>query len=163
MTKKRFCCEDISKIENYELAKRDNFKGWNIHHRLETHTSDGKRRLVALSREELKALDIYYNRPAEELIYLTIKEHTRLHHKGKPAWNKGKPAWNKGKHPSEEAKRKMSEAHKGKPSPNKGKYHSEETKRRISEAHKGWHWKVIDGKRTWLLVEKEAKGDKTSI
>ena len=31
----KYCCEDISKIENYEIAKRDNFRGWVIHHRLE--------------------------------------------------------------------------------------------------------------------------------
>lgn len=33
----------IEKVENYEKAKADNFKGWDIHHRLETHTFDGKR------------------------------------------------------------------------------------------------------------------------
>lgn len=52
----KYCCEDISKIENYELAKRDNFSGWVIHHRLETHTSDGERRKVDIGKEELKAL-----------------------------------------------------------------------------------------------------------
>lgn len=38
---------------------------------------------------------------------------------------------------SEEARRKMSEAHKGKPTKNKGKHRSEETKRKISETLKG--------------------------
>ena len=38
---------------------------------------------------------------------------------------------------SEEAKRKMSEAHKGKPSPKKGKHLSKESKKRISRAQKG--------------------------
>lgn len=38
---------------------------------------------------------------------------------------------------SEEAKRKMSEAHKGITSPRKGKQLSEETKRKLSEARKG--------------------------
>ena len=39
---KRYC-KDYENIENYELAKKDNFKGWVIHHRLETHTSDGEK------------------------------------------------------------------------------------------------------------------------
>ena len=71
--------EEIEQIENYELAKSDNFKGWHIHHRLETHNSDGERRLVNLSMAELIALDMYYNRPSSELIFLTISEHRSLH------------------------------------------------------------------------------------
>lgn len=73
--------EEIEQIENYELAKADNFDGWDIHHRLETHNSDGEKRLVNISVEELKALDMYYNRPASELIFLTRAEHTKLHFK----------------------------------------------------------------------------------
>lgn len=75
--------EQIEQIENYELAKKDNFNGWNIHHRLETHNSDGEKRLVNISREELIALDMYYNRPANELVFLTISEHTKLHRNNK--------------------------------------------------------------------------------
>ena len=79
-----FCIpEEIERIENYELAKKDNFKGWCIHHRLETHNSDGEKRLVNLSMAELKALDMYYNRPANELIFLTKSEHTKLHRRKK--------------------------------------------------------------------------------
>ena len=91
-------CKEPEKIENYEKAKKDNFKGWECHHRLETHNSDGERRLVDITADELKALDMYYNRPPEELIFLTIKEHN---------------AFNKGKHLSEEHKKKLSEASKG--------------------------------------------------
>ena len=103
----KYCCEDISKIENYELAKRDNFRGWVIHHRLETHTSEGERRLVDISKEELKALGMYYHRPSEELIYLTKSEHQKLHRKGRPGPNRGK-------HFSEDHKRKILESKKGK-------------------------------------------------
>lgn len=75
-----FCIpEQIEQIENYEFAKKDNFDGWNIHHRLETHNSDGEKRLVNLSRDELIALDMYYNRPASELVFLTASEHMKLH------------------------------------------------------------------------------------
>lgn len=66
-------------IENYELAKADDFKGWHCHHRLETHTADGKRRKVDLSREELIAMNMYYNRPANELIFMKAGEHISLH------------------------------------------------------------------------------------
>jgi very-short-patch-repair endonuclease len=43
----------------------------------------------------------------------------------------------KGKHPSEETRRKLSEANKGKNHPFFGKHHTEEAKRKISEGHKG--------------------------
>ena len=113
-------CKDYENIENYEKAKADNFKGWYCHHRLETHNSDGERRLVDITRKELMALNIYWHRPASELIFLTAGEHMSLHQKGKQ--------------PSEEHRKKLSEA-------NKGKYHSEETRNKIGEANKG--------KNTW--------------
>lgn len=72
-------CTDITKIENYEKALADNFENWERHHRLETHNSDGEKRLVNLSREELIALDMYYDRPPEELIWLKNSEHAKLH------------------------------------------------------------------------------------
>ena len=122
-------CKDYENIENYQKAKADDFKNWEVHHRLETHTSDGERRLVDITADELKALDMYWHRPAEELIFLTIYEHSSLHK------------------PSEETRKKMSDAKKGKKNPNYGKQFSEETKKKLSEAHKGqniWtkctHW-----------------------
>src|SRR5574344_132885 len=81
--RQHYCCEDISKIENYEEAKADNFISWDIHHRLETNNSDGERRLVDLTADELKALGMYYNRPASELIFITHGDHTSLHNKKK--------------------------------------------------------------------------------
>ena len=122
-------CKDYTNIENYEKAAADDFKGWHCHHRLETHTSDGERRSVDIPMDELKALGMYYNRPAEELIFLTSREHN--------AFNKGRPGPNKGKKFSEEVRRKMAEAKKGKPSPRKGKKLSEETKKKLREANKG--------------------------
>ena len=122
---KRFCKEPEN-IENYQKAKTDNFKGWHCHHRLETHNSDGERRLVDITVAELQALDMYYNRPSSELIFLTESEHNSLHK------------------PSEESKKKMSEArkgkHLGKDNSFYGKHHSEESKKRMSEANKGRHW-----------------------
>ena len=115
-------CKDYENIENYQKAKKDDFKGWHCHHRLETHNSDGERRLVDISYKELKALGMYYNRPAEELIFLTESEHN---------------AYNKGKSKSAETRRKMSEARKGENHYMYGKHHSEETRKRMSEAAKG--------------------------
>lgn len=119
-------CKNYENIENYQKAKTDNFKGWHCHHRLETHNSDGERRLVDITVAELQALDMYYNRPSSELIFLTGSEHNSLHK------------------PSEESKKKMSEAkkgrHLGKDNSFYGKHHSEESKKRMSEANKGRHW-----------------------
>lgn len=62
-------------IENYDLAKADNFKGWQIHHRLEEKLSE------AFTETDIALVKIgmYFYRPPEELIYLTIEEHQRLH------------------------------------------------------------------------------------
>ena len=113
-------CKNYENIENYEKALADDFKGWHCHHRLETHNSDGERRLVDITASELRALGMYWNRPASELIFLAKSEHQFLH--------------NKGKHRSEETRNKMSEAKKGEKSPNYGKHLSEESKKKISEA-----------------------------
>ena len=142
---KRYC-KDIENVENFEKAKADNFKGWDCHHRLETHTSDGDRREVDIARKELVALDMYYNRPTEELIFLTRSEHIILHNhsieRGKKI-SKTKT----GQHRSDETKRKLSISHKGKHLSEetknkmskalKGRSFSEETKKRISEKSKG--------------------------
>ena len=96
-------CKDFENIENYEKAKADNFKGWHCHHRLETHNSDGERRSADITRRELLALNMYYNRPSSELIFLTRSEHGSLHK------------------PSDEAKKKLSEARKGRRWFNNGK------------------------------------------
>lgn len=77
-------CKDYTNIENYEKALKDKFVGWQCHHRLETHTSDGERRLVDITAKELIALKMYYNRPAEELILMKTIEHRRLHLLRKP-------------------------------------------------------------------------------
>ena len=123
MCNKRFC-KNPEKIENYDKAAADNFKGWDCHHRLETHNSDGERRLVDISKKELIALGMYWNRPSDELIFLKHSEHYILH-------NKGKPSPYKGKRHSEETKNKMSEAW------DYDKHFNEETKNKMSESHKG--------------------------
>ena len=130
-------CKDYENIENYEKALADNFKGWHCHHRLQTWTSDGERRLIDITAAELQALGMYYNRPSNELIFLTPKEHNMLHNRGKVGPNKGKTPCNKGVPMSNEQKNKLSEV-------KKGTHHSEETKMKMSETRKGiykcCHW-----------------------
>ena len=111
----KYYCKDYQNIENYEAAKKDDFVGWHCHHR----------KGVDIPKEELIALGLYYNRPASELIFLTSREHSRLH--------------NKGKKMSEEFCRKNSESHKGENNPFYGKHHSEEAKKKMMEARKGKH------------------------
>ena len=141
-------CKDYQNIENYQKAKAGNFKGWCIHHRLETHNSDGERRPVDITKKELKALGLYYHRPAEELIFLTSSEHTHLHKKGKKFSEETKNKMGAAKKGnknalgckrSEETRRKMSESKKE----NKnalGCKRSEETKKKMREAKKGTRW-----------------------
>ena len=70
----KYCRDDISNIENYNKAIADKENIWHCHHRFETDCP-----LLLMSKEELKERDLYYNRPADELIFLTKKEHHRLH------------------------------------------------------------------------------------
>ena len=70
-----YCSEPIENIENYEEAIRSE-EMWEIHHRLEID-SDGHQH----TPKELIARGLYYDRPANELIFLTRKAHRRLHAK----------------------------------------------------------------------------------
>lgn len=150
----RFCCEDISNIENYDKAIADITQVWECHHRLETHRRNGTRRKFILSARLLKERGVYYNRPASELIFLTCSEHNAL---PKPEETrrklsearKGKTSCMKGKHHSEETKAKISDACKGKHKGKKLRPRSEEHRRKISEANKGKHWKLVNGKRVY--------------
>lgn len=165
-----FCVGSIQDIENYEKAVNDTTQTYVCHHRLETHTSDGERRKVDLSKEELLALDMYYHRPAEELIFLTNKEHMSLHNKGKKMSDdfckkvresmKGKNSGEShpfyGKHHTEEAKRKIAEANKGRQSPMKGRHHTEETKKKIREAIKR---KIVNKKQVYYREGNEYEDD----
>ena len=147
-----FCKESLDQIENYQQALEENFKGWCIHHRREIQP-DGKR----ISRQELKDKDLYFHRPASELVFMRVSEHMTLHNKGKAISEehrqkiaeslKGRTLSAetrlkmsealKGRTFSEEHRHKMSEAHKGKSSWMKDKHHSAETRHKMSEAHKG--------------------------
>ena len=149
---KKFCKEDISKIENYDKAIADKEIMWHCHHRTEIWWNCSKKDLIDNG--------CYYNRNACELIFLTPSEHMKLHKSNRPLskeWRRKLSESHKGKHLSEETRKKLSEANKGKSAWNKGEHRSEETRKKISEAlkgHKGMAgmtWKLIDGKRVWFL------------
>ena len=93
---KKFCKEDISKIENYNKAVNDTTKTWHCHHRDEVKVLPSGM-IVIRSRQELIENERYYNCPANELIFLTKTEHNRLHNT----------------HRSEETCRKISNSRKG--------------------------------------------------
>lgn len=63
----KFCRVNFDLIENYELAKLDNFDSnkWHLHHRLENYYSS----------ETLKRKGLYYNLNPEALIWLPRDEH----------------------------------------------------------------------------------------
>lgn len=119
-TQQQYCKDDISKIENYELAKADNFKGWHIHHRLEL-TLDGE---FAHTPEDLKRMGMYYNRPYFELIFLTKSEHQRIH-----AQNRSNSTLNKMKSSLSLRTGELNNFY--------GKHHSDDTKHKISKANRG--------------------------
>ena len=137
---KRYCCEDISLIENYEQALNDQTQIWHCHHRLETE--------LGLSSKELIEFGVYFNRPASELIFMPPEEHLELHNKGENNPMYGKPL-------SEEHRANLSKALKGKSAGEKngmygkgylisgekngmfGKHQTEEAKAKQSKASKG--------------------------
>ena len=146
---RRYCCEDISKIENYDKAVNDS-ETWECHHKGEVLPCG------MYSVEDLKEFNLYWQRPASELIFLTKKDHKGLHrgilnctenHRRKVSRAL------KGKKKSAEHRANISKGKKGKPFPaarifNKGNnhrlgsHHTEETKMKMSEtlSKKRW-WK----------------------
>ena len=121
---KSYCSEQLELIDNYQQAKADDFEGWCIHHRLEIQP-DGTR----VSAQELKDNGLYYDRPANELVFVRKPEHHRLHWIGN--------TFNKGKHLSAETRQKIAEARKGENNPFFGKTLSNEHRKKLSESLKG--------------------------
>lgn len=137
---KRYCCEDLSLIENYDKAINDNTQTWQIHHRLED---------LGFTYKDLKYLNLYWKVPSDELIFMTKSDHFSHHRRGKKAWNSGKTgvyseetrrkmgADKKDKKLSDETKRKISEANSGEKNGFYGKHHTAESRKKNSEANSG--------------------------
>ena len=123
-----YCKEDISLIENYNEAINSN-KQYDCHHRLETELN--------VSKQYLIDNNLYLNRPASELKFVTSKMHNNLHDAGSTTrFGASKGHSNKGKHLSDATKAKMSAAQKG----------------RVGYT-KGYKWKLVNGKRVYFKEE----------
>lgn len=72
---KRYCSDDISLIENYHEAISDEKKMWEIHHRRECD-SEGR---TLFTKKQLKEMNLYFKRPASELVFVTRSMHWKLH------------------------------------------------------------------------------------
>lgn len=145
---KSYCSDPLDKIEHYEEALSEGFKGWCMHHRREIQP-DGTR----VSMKELIDKGLYFGRPAEELVFMRCEEHISLHSKDKHPSVETRQKLSeakRGKHLSEEHSQKIAEANKGKhrsaetrlkmSAALKGRTFSEESRRKLSEANKGKHW-----------------------
>ena len=142
----KFCPDHYTEIENYELAKADDFVGWICHHR------NGEQ----FSKEWLIANNMYFNRTdPHEFKFVTVNEHKQIHGallgkstKGRHHTDEAKAkigAFNKGKPKSEEHRRKLAEAQTGKPSWSKGKHLSDEHRKRLSDARKAYFARIKGG------------------
>lgn len=135
---KRFCCENITLIENYDKAIADETQTWDCHHRLELIVTGG---VCDVARQDLIDWNLYYNRPADELIFMTKSEHNSIHYNT----------------------RGIIESHIGKPSTFKGRSHTKETKLKMSKAHKGrkfskeWRRKMSESaKKRWAITRRSS-------
>lgn len=66
---RQYCREPIETIKNYDKALNDKDNRYELHHINEW----------TFTREELIMMNMYYHRPASELIFLTHAEHKQLH------------------------------------------------------------------------------------
>ena len=72
---KHYCSEDISLIENYQEAIADKERMWDIHHRRECD-EEGR---TLFTKKQLIEMNLYYKRPAEELMFVTRSMHWKIH------------------------------------------------------------------------------------
>lgn len=72
---KCYCSEDISLIENYNEAISDQTKMWDVHHRRECD-ENGR---TLFTHKQLIEMNLYLNRPAAELVFVTRSMHCKLH------------------------------------------------------------------------------------
>lgn len=127
-----YCKDEPSEIENYELAKADNFEGWVIHHRDEIKVLPSGIKVIRTS-EDLIESGRYFHCPANELIFMKRNAHLKLHSNNM----------------SDTHKLNISKGVAGHKATNKVKCAMSDT----GKLHKGQHWKVVNGHRVWYKDE----------
>lgn len=158
---RKYCNGNFAQIENYTSAILDKSETWDIHHKLETQTSEGEKRRIPLTQKELKALGVYFDRPPSELIFMRQSEHKRLHQLGGHLSEEHRKSisvknrLNVSTRCNAGMRRKLSEIMKARnPKTFLGHHHTEESKRLLSESHKG----ICKGKK-WYNNGTEEKMD----
>lgn len=127
--------ENFKLIENFSDAAADPTQTWVIHHRKETE--EGK------SKQQLIDEGLYFNRPPEELIFLTRAKHNELHSLVERMHTKAA----REKISNSLKGRKLSEEHKLRISEGTKAAMTEEVRGKISKSlegnsfAKGKHWK----------------------
>lgn len=111
---KKYCCDDISLIQNYKEAVEDMNNTWACHHKMELIITGA---VCDATKQDLIDWNIYYDRPADELIFIKDSDHKKLHRKFQ------KQVF---VNPSLRSKH-LSEANKGRPAPNRKKIRCVET------------------------------------
>ena len=72
----RYCCDNISNIENYEQAVADKEHIWECHHRGEILPCG------VFTQSDLIEHGLFWNRPSSELVFLRHDKHKQIHKKG---------------------------------------------------------------------------------
>ena len=75
---KKYCCDDISQIQNYKEAVEDTDNMWALHHKMELIVTGA---VCDATKQDLIDWNIYYDRPADELMFIKDSEHKKLHRK----------------------------------------------------------------------------------
>lgn len=70
---KKYCSEWIMLIENYERAVNDKTRMWHCHHKAQIC------KCGVYSARDLIKFGLYWNRPANELIFLPPGDHNSIH------------------------------------------------------------------------------------
>ena len=119
---RKYCREDISKIAGYKEAIADTTQTYICHHR-------NAEPFTGFCKEDLKKINMYNNRPASELMFVTRSEHRSIHNKGT-----GNPMY--GKHPKDVYKHDVYEQWKHKQSSAFTKINKSRIGIQLTETHK---------------------------